>query len=54
MEPYHGWQTDMASKIVSEKTGKKYTKMRITQILQKAREKVANTIEQQRAVENGV
>jgi RNA polymerase sigma factor (sigma-70 family) len=53
MEPYHGWQTDMASKIVSEKTGKKYTKMRITQILQKAREKVANTIEQQRAVENG-
>lgn len=48
MEPYHGWQTDITKEIVSEKTGKTFSKMRISQMLQKAREKVAQKIESEK------
>ena len=47
MNPYVGWQTVYAESHVNPKTGQPYTKMRITQILQSAREKVREAMEKE-------
>jgi len=49
MEPYHGWQTEFAKTHTNPATGKPYSRMRITQVLEMAREKVAKTLELQKA-----
>jgi DNA-directed RNA polymerase specialized sigma24 family protein len=49
MEPFHGWQTDFANNHINPATGKPYSRMRITQVLEMAREKVAKTLELQEA-----
>lgn len=45
---FPGWQTEFARNNISPYTNKPYGKMRITQILLKAREKVANVLNQQK------
>jgi len=45
MEPYHGWQTDFAKNHINPETGKPYSRMRITQVLEKARAKVQKVLE---------
>ena len=49
MNPFVGWQTVFAESHVNPKTGKPYSKMRITQILQEARNKVQQTMEKMAA-----
>jgi RNA polymerase sigma factor (sigma-70 family) len=44
MNPYNGWQTAIGRKHIAPKTGKPYSRMRITQILKQAREKVDFTM----------
>ena len=44
MNPYHGWQKAVGEKYIAPRTGKPYGRMRITQILAKAREKVAKAM----------
>lgn len=44
MNPYNGWQTAIGRKHIAPKTGKPYSRMRITQILKQAREKVGVTM----------
>lgn len=44
MNPYHGWQTEFANQHCNPDTGKPYSRMRITQVLKKARSKMANVI----------
>lgn len=44
MNPYNGWQTAIGRKHIAPKTGKPYSRMRITQILKQAREKVGATM----------
>lgn len=48
MEPFNGWQTEFARTHINPTTGKSYTRMRITQILVMAREKVAKALERQK------
>lgn len=45
MDPYPGWQTEFAKNNISKKTGKPYSRMRISQIVEIARTKVATVIE---------
>lgn len=49
MHPFHGWQTDFAKTHINPATGKSYSRMRITQILETARAKVASVLELQEA-----
>jgi len=49
MEPFHGWQTEFAKTHINPATNKPYSRMRITQVLEMAREKVAKTLERQEA-----
>ena len=41
MEPHRGWQSEIVKKYVSPVTEKNVSKMRISQILERAKEKVA-------------
>ncbi len=45
MDPYPGWQTEFANNNINPATKKPYSRMRITQILQIARDKVAGVLE---------
>lgn len=45
MNPYNGWQTDFAKNHINPATDKPYSRMRITQMLKIAREKVASVME---------
>jgi len=46
MEPYYGWQKDVGSRHVSPKTQQPYGRMRVSQICDGARKKVAKVLEQ--------
>lgn len=48
MDPFHGWQTEFARTHTNPATGKSYSRMRITQVLETAREKVARVLEEQK------
>lgn len=45
MNPYYGWQTEFAKNHINPDTGKPYSRMRITQVLELARAKVAKVLE---------
>lgn len=45
MDPYPGWQTEFANNNINPATKKPYSRMRITQILKMARDKVAGVLE---------
>lgn len=45
MDPYYGWQTDFAKTHINPDTKKPYSRMRITQVLEKARAKVAKVMQ---------
>lgn len=47
MDPYHGWQTEFAATHINPTTQKPYSRMRITQVLDMARDKVAKVLERQ-------
>lgn len=49
MDPYYGWQTEFAKQHVNPDTGKPYSRMRITQVLENARAKVAKVMEAEAA-----
>lgn len=49
MDPYYGWQTDFAKKHINPETNKPYSRMRITQVLESARAKVAKVLEAEAA-----
>lgn len=49
MDPYHGWQTEFAKTHTNPSTGQPYSRMRITQVLEQAREKVARVLEKSEA-----
>jgi DNA-directed RNA polymerase specialized sigma24 family protein len=49
MEPFHGWQSEFAKTHINPASGKPYSRMRITQVLEMAREKVAKTLDRQEA-----
>jgi hypothetical protein len=40
MDPYCGWQTDIGQKYISQRTGRPFCRMRVSQILDRARGKV--------------
>jgi DNA-directed RNA polymerase specialized sigma24 family protein len=40
MEPYYGWQSDIAARTINPDTKQPYTRMRVTQVLENARNKV--------------
>lgn len=40
--PYHGWQEDIASKFINNRTGERYTRQNIQHILERATKKVRN------------
>lgn len=44
MNPYSGWQTDWANNHINPKTQKPYSRMRVSQVLAVAREKVARVL----------
>ena len=48
MNPYNGWQSDYARNHVNPETKKPYSRMRITQVLQMARDKVAKVLDRQK------
>ncbi|RTK96334.1 MAG: hypothetical protein EKK64_04350 [Neisseriaceae bacterium] len=47
MNPFVGWQTVFAESHLNPRTGQPYTKTRITQLLQSARDKVRETMEKE-------
>ena len=47
MNPYYGWQTDIGLKYVSKRTGRPFGRMRVSQILERAREKVSRVLSKQ-------
>ena len=49
MNPYSGWQTDFAENHINPKTKLPYSKMRITQVLEIVRAKVARVLEHKEA-----
>lgn len=49
MNPFHGWQTEFAMSHINPTTNKPYSRMRITQILEIARGKVASVINKTKA-----
>jgi len=49
MEPFHGWQSEFAKTHINPASGKPYSRMRITQVLKMAQEKVAKTLDRQEA-----
>ena len=49
MNPYNGWQTEYAKNHINPSTNKPYTRMRITQILKIARQKVASVLDAEAA-----
>lgn len=48
MNPFHGWQTHFSKTHINPATQKPYSRMRITQVLAAAREKVAKVLNQQK------
>jgi len=49
MEGQHGWQNEFAKRYVSKQTKKPVSRMRITQLLDRAKEKVAKVLEREAA-----
>lgn len=45
MDPFYGWQTEFAKTHINPETNKPYSRMRITQVLESARAKVAKQLE---------
>lgn len=49
MEPYHGWQIEFARTHINAETGKPYSRMRITQVLESAQKKLAAYVQRRAA-----
>jgi ribosome maturation protein Sdo1 len=49
MNPYFGWQAEFARNHINPATNEPYSRMRITQVLELARAKVAKALERQEA-----